>query len=190
MSELPQVSPDGRFAIRVDEFEDRGAVEYTTHLVDRAANRDIARLGGPLDCGFRPDGLLRIAQPAWNAWDVLVDPARETFRIRDDQPWLPLAAWGLGESAYYRGWANGIDFRRNDPDFGAPWVETWIALGAFAALALLAWKPWLDLVARATLIVIAAIVAIGFAWIAGNGWRAHASVKQRRVEPPRVPPLS
>ena len=63
-------------------------------------------------------------------------------------------------------------------------------LGAFAALALLAWKPWLDLVARATLIVIAAIVAIGFAWIAGNGWRAHASVKQRRVEPPRVPPLS
>lgn len=190
MEKQPQVSPDGRFAIRVDEFEDRGSIEYTTYLVDRAANRDIACLGGPLDCAFLPDGMLRIARPPWNAWDVLVDPAREAFRVRDDQPWLPLLAWSLGDNAYRQGWASGIDFRRNDPDFSAPWVETGIAAGAYAAVALFAWKPWLDLAARATLIVIAAIAAIGFTWIAGNGWRAHASVNRRRVEPPRLPPVS
>jgi hypothetical protein len=180
---LPQVSPDGRFEIRVDEFEDRGSVEYSTHLLERSTGRHIAQIGDSIDGGFRPDGLLLVRAVAWNRHDVLIDADAETFRRRDDLPWLPLQAWSLAESAYLQGWANGIEFRSNDPSLAFPWVEIWIALGAIATAVLMAWKPWIEMFPRITLLVIAALVAVLFVWIVGNALRTRRHM--RRLQPPR-----
>jgi hypothetical protein len=170
-SGLPRASADGRFALRVDEFNDRGSIECDTWLVDVAARRDIAWLGNVVEGGFEPDGLLRVVRPPWNAWDVVVDPARECFRARDDLPWLPLAAWSVADSAYRQGWGHGIRCRADDPALAFPWVELMIALGAIALVAVLAWKPWLDVVPRVTLIVVGSLVAVLFTFITGQGWR-------------------
>ena len=117
---LPQTSPDGRFAIRVDERNERGAMESDTWLVDLVAKRDLAWLANAIEGGFQADGMLRVVRPPWNAWDVIVDPARECFRVREDLPWLPLSAWGLAHSAYNRGWSNGIRCWRSVVPVGAP----------------------------------------------------------------------
>jgi len=183
---LPPTSPDGRFAISVRELDDdRGCKEYETWLVDVAAKRDVVWLANAITGGFQPDGMLRIVRPPWNAWDVLVDPARECFRIRDDQPWLPLTAWGLGWSAYRRGWAEGINFRATDPELKRPVVDASIAVAAIVFVALLAWKPWLDVVPRVTLISIGALVAVLFTWLAGNAWRSWRRMPDLR---PQVQP--
>jgi hypothetical protein len=182
---LPQTSPDGRFALRVDEFEDRGSIEANTYLVDLVAQRDVAWLGQVIDGGFRPDGMLLVARPAWNTCDVLIDPPQQRFRIRDDQPWLPLDAWGLAHSAYGQGWASARDSLASDPALAFPWTELSIALGAYALVALLASGPWLDPVARATLIGIGAVVAVAFTWFAGNGLRTWRHVRARDVRQSR-----
>jgi hypothetical protein len=180
---LPRTSPDGRHALRVDETNDRGSIEEDTYLVDVVAQRDIAWLGNTVEGGFEPDGLLRVVRPPWNAWDVIVDPARECFRARDDLPWIPLAAWTVADSAYRQGWSQGIEFRASDPDLAFPWVELWVALGAVAFVALLAWKPWLDVMPRAILIVMGALVAVLFVWLTGTGlrsWRLASRLRAKR----------
>lgn len=169
---LPQTSPDGRFRIRVEETQDRSSVQVDTYLVECATRRDLAWIGNGVEAGFLPDGMVRVTRPAWNAHDVLIDPVQACFQVRADQPWLPLAAWGLAESAYRQGWANGLDFRGSDPAFGFPWVELWIALGAIAVVVFLAWKPWIDIVPRITLIIIAALVAALFVYLTATAWRS------------------
>jgi hypothetical protein len=178
---LPPTSPDGRFAIRVDEENDRGSIQADTWLVDVATQRDIVRLADLFDGGFQPDGLLRVVRPRWNACDVLVDPVRESFRVREDLPWLPLAAWDLAQSAYGQGWSNGIESRASDPALAFPWVELWIAIGAIALVALLAWKPWIDVLPRITLIVIGALVAVLFVYLTGNGLRSWRFARRLRL---------
>jgi len=121
-----------------------------------------------------------VVRPPWNAWDVIVDPARESFRVREDLPWLPLSAWGLAHSAYNRGWSNGIEFRANDPALAFPWVELWIAIGAIVAVAVLAWRPWIDVVPRVTLIAIGALTAVLFAYLTGQGVRSWRLVRDTR----------
>lgn len=184
---LPETSPDGRFRIRLDEMEDRGTIQASTFLVSVLENRDIVWLGETIEGGFLPDGMLRVVWPPWNGCDVLIDPARECFRTREDQPWLPLAAWQLADSAYRQGWANGIEFRTSDPSFGFPWVELWMAIGAVALVVLLAWKPWLDDVPRATLIIVSALVAVLFIYIAAINWRGwrHACDLRPTKGPPQ-----
>ena len=188
MTTLPRTSADGRFTLRVDEFNDRGSIVSDTYLVDVAGKRDLAWLGNVVEGGFQPDGTLRVVRPAWNAWDVIVDPAREMFRARDDWPWVPLDAWTVADSAYRQGWSQGIAFRASDPQLAFPSVEIGIALGAIAFVALLAWKPWLDPMPRVTLIVLGALAAVLFIWLTGTGlrsWRLARNLRAKQGAGPR-----
>ncbi len=176
---LLQSSPDGRFAIRVDAFEDRGFVEWTTWLVDRTAARDLLRLGAGIEAGFRTDGLLQVGPP-WCPRGVLIDPARACFRLDDDQPWLALDAWAVAERAYLQGFRTGLDSLSTNPAFAFPWTEASVAITALAAVALLAWVPWLGPVPRYTFIVIGVLVAVLYIFLSVNGWITWRRLRKLR----------
>jgi hypothetical protein len=178
---LPMISPDGRFAIRIDEMQDRSTIDVKTTLTNLATGQDIAWLGTEIHAGFQSDGMVRVTHLAWSANDVLIDPAKACFRVRDDQPWIPLTAWGIADAAYRRGWADGLDFLGSDAAFGIPWTFIGIAVGAFALVAFLAWSPSIPLVPRMTLIIIGALVTILFLFLSANQTRNWQLLRKRRV---------
>jgi hypothetical protein len=162
---LPRVSPDGRFEIRVERWHDRAPLEIETTLIARDGARVLLRLGDVVDAGFAPDGTVQVAALSWTAAAVRIDPVTETFRVGDEQPWLPLAAWTVAEAAYLRGWQHQVGFQLESPSGGFPWVELGMASGAGIVVLLLILQHWLPPVPALTLLVLAALTAILFTYL-------------------------
>ena len=137
-SPAPIISPDGRFEAIIEDLYDRGIHDPYTVLVERSTGKQLFTCKGEPRAEFASDGMLTIHYPGYEPGGVQIDPARCAFRTHPSEPWVPAAAWGIVESAYRRGWAQGIKFqqenRMSPTPTPFPWVAIILLLGSVVAL--------------------------------------------------------
>jgi hypothetical protein len=175
-SPSPVVSPDGRFEVIIKDDYDRGVSDPYTVLVERATGKQLFTCQGEPRSVFANDGMLTIHYPGYEPGGVQIDPARCAFRTHPSDPWVPAAAWGIVESAYQRGWAQGIKFqqenRMSQTPAPFPWAPIILLLGSVVALPALGAQTFLSGDMRAVLVVVAAVGFLFFGWLTASDVRA------------------
>jgi hypothetical protein len=166
------VSPDGRFEVIIEDTYDRGIHDPYTVLVERATGKQLFTCQGEPRAEFASDGLLTIHYPGYEPGGVQIDPERCAFRTHQSEPWVPAAAWGIVESAYRRGWEQGIKYREPSRPTPFPWVAIILLLGSLAALPALGVQTFLSNNMSAALLVVAAIGVLFFGWLTASDVRA------------------
>jgi len=172
----PVISPDGRFEVIIEDLYDRGIHDPYTVLVERATGKQLFTCKGEPRAEFASDGMLTIHYPGYEPGGVQIDPARCAFRTYPSDPWVPAAAWGFVESAYQRGWAQGITYqqenRRSPTPTPFPWVAIILLLGSVVALPALGAQTFLSDNMRVMLVVVAAVGVLFFGWLTASDVRA------------------
>ena len=174
-SAAPVVSPDGRFEVIIEDLYDRGIHDPYTVLVERSTSKQLFSCQGAPRAEFASDGMLTIHYPGYEPGGVQIDPARCAFRMHPSEPWVPAAAWGIVESAYQRGWAQGIRYQQENHRLSPtpfPWVAIILLLGSVVALPALGAQTFLSGAMRAALMVVAAAGFLFFGWLASSDVRA------------------
>lgn len=168
------VSPDGRFEIIIEDDYDRGIHDPYTVLVERFTGKRLFTCQGAPRAEFASDGMLTIHYPGYEPGGVQIDPVGCVFRTHPTDPWVPAAAWKIVESAYGRGWAQGITYRQENRTSPTPfpWVTVMLMLGSVVALAALGAQTFLPDAKSAALVVVAAIGFLFFGWLAATDVRA------------------
>jgi hypothetical protein len=177
------VSPDGRFEIIIEDLYDRGIHDPYTVLVERATGKQLFTCQGEPRAEFASDGMLTIHYPGYEPGGVQIDPARCAFRTHPSEPWVPAAAWGIVESAYKRGWAQGITYKQENHWMSPtpfPWVAIILLLGSVVALPALGAQTFLSDNMRLMLVVVAAISFLFFGWLTASDVRAW--IRERNTE--------
>jgi hypothetical protein len=113
-SAAPVISPDGRFEVTIEDTYDRGIHDPYMVLVERAAGERIFDCEGSHRVGFAGDGMLTVHYPDYEPLGVRIDPVKRAFRTHPSEPWVPAAAWRIVESAFNRGWAQGITYQQEN----------------------------------------------------------------------------
>jgi hypothetical protein len=173
----PVVSPDGRFEVIIEDLYDRGIHDPYTVLVERATSKQLFTCQGAPRAEFASDGMLTIHYPGYEPRGVQIDPVRCAFRTYPSDPWLPAVAWGYMESAYQRGWAQGIKFQQEQQKNRMsptpfPWVTIILLLGSIVALPVLGAQTFLSGSMRAVLVMVAAVGFLFFGWLTASDVRA------------------
>jgi hypothetical protein len=175
-SAAPVVSPDGRFEVIIEDLYDRGIHAPYTVLVERATGKQLFTCQGEPRAVFAGDGMLTIHYPGYEPGGVQIDPVRCAFRTHPSDPWIPAAAWSEVESAYRRGWAQGIKFqqenRMSPTPTPFPWVAISLLLGSIVALPALVAQTFLSDNMRVMLVVVAAVGVLFFGWLTASDVRA------------------
>ena len=143
--DAPLLSPDGRFEVALQTDVDRWEVSYTTILTDRSSGERLFTCAGAPRAQWLDDGggggggglTLSVRYAGYEPDGLLIDPRARTFRLRTDEPWLPLTAWPLVEGAYGRGWAEAMKYRLNEHATPFPWVMLTLTCLTAIALAVL-----------------------------------------------------
>lgn len=175
------VSPDGRFEVIIEETADRFEILYNTYLVDRATGKRLFACEGANRGEFAGDGMLTIHYPGYEPGGVQIDPVNRAFRTHPSEPWVPAAAWGIVESAYRRGWAQGITYRQQSQPTPFPWVATILLLGSIIALPALGVQTFLSNNMSAALVVVAAVGVLFFGWLAASDVRAWMKERSSKI---------
>ena len=172
-SPAPVISPDGRFEVIIEDLYDRGVHDPYTVLVERATGKQLFTCQGEPRSEFASDGLLTIHYPGYEPGGVQINPVRCAFRTHPSDPWIPAVAWGFIESAYQRGWAQGIKFQQENrmSPTPFPWVAIILLLGSIVALPALGAQTSLSGAMRAALVVVAAVGFLFFGWLAASDVR-------------------
>jgi hypothetical protein len=170
-STSPVISPDGRFEVIIEEDYDRGIFSCSTRLVERATGKQLFTCQDAPSAEFASDGMLTIHYPGYEPGGVQIDPARRVFRTHPSEPWVPAAAWGIVESAYLRGWEQGLKRREPSQPTPFPWVAIILLLGSVVALPALAVQTVLSDTMSAALVVVAAIGVLFFGWLTASDVR-------------------
>jgi hypothetical protein len=168
------ISPDGRFEVIIEDLYDRGIHDPFTVLVERATGKQLFTCKGEPRAEFSSDGLLTIHYPGYEPLGVQIDPAHCAFRMHPSEPWVPAMAWGIVESAYQRGWAQGIKYqpeKRMSPT-PFPWVAIILKLGSVVELPALGAQTFLSGAMRAALVIVAAVGFLFFGWLTASEVRA------------------
>jgi hypothetical protein len=177
----PLVSPDGRFEAAVQTDVDRWDLSYTTILTDRATGERLFTCAGAPRVEWVNDpggggggGGLTIAvhYPGYEPDGLLIDPLGRTFRLRTDEPWLPLAAWPLVEGAYGRGWAEAMQFRLTEHKTPFPWATLALTCLTAVALAVLALQRRFTGPGPIVLMFFAFLAFLLFGWLAATDVRS------------------
>ena len=175
-SPAPIISPDGRFEVIIEEDYDRGIFSCNTHLVERSTGKRLFTCQDAPSAEFASDGMLTIHYPGYEPGGVQIDPTRCAFRTHPSEPWVPAAAWGIVESAYQRGWAQGITYqqekRMSPTPTPFPWVAIILLLGSVVALPTLGAQTFLSDNMRVMLVVVAAVGVLFFGWLTASDVRA------------------
>jgi hypothetical protein len=172
------VSPDGRFEVSLVDTTDRYTFTCDTVLTERATGNRLFSCQGAPQAEFAADGLLAIHYPGYEPGGVRIDPARGVFRTHESQPWVPLTAWPLVESAYGRGWAQAMDYRNEDKLAIFPWSDIAMMLASFAALPILVALPFRMGIARWVLLFLAGLGVLFFGYLITEGVKAWTKGKQ------------
>ncbi|MGH9754189.1 MAG: hypothetical protein ACREA2_15530 [Blastocatellia bacterium] len=180
-STAPIVSPDGRFEVIIEETADRFEILYNTYLVDCATRKRLFSCEGAPRVEFAGDGMLTIHYPGYEPGGVQIDPVRHAFRTHPSEPWVPAAAWGIVESAYRRGWAQGITYKHQNQPTPFPWVAIILLLGSVVALPALGVQTFLPGAMRAALVVVAAVGVLFFGWLAASDVRAWMKERSGKI---------
>jgi hypothetical protein len=167
-SAAPVVSPDGRFEVISEDLYDRGIHNPYTVLFERATGKQLFTCQGEPRAVFASDGMLTIHYPGYEPGGVQIDPVRCAFRTHPSEPWIPVAAWSEVESAYQRGWEQGIKRRPQSQPTPFPWVTIILLLGSIVALPALGAQTFLSGAMRAALMVVAAAGFLFFGWLAAS----------------------
>lgn len=175
-SPAPVVSPDDRFEVIIEDLYDRGIHDPYTVLVERATGKQLFTCKGEPRAEFASDGMLTIHYPGYEPGGVQIDPVHCAFRTHPSEPWIPAAAWSEVESAYQRGWAQGIKYqqenRMSPTPTPFPWVAIILLLGSVVALPALGTQTFLSGAMRAALVIVAAVGFLFFGWLAATDVRA------------------
>jgi len=172
----PVISPDGRFEVIIEDLYDRGIHDPYTVLVERSTSKQLFTCQGAPRAEFASDGMLTIHYPGYEPGGVQIDPTRCAFRTHPSEPWVPAAAWGIVESAFQRGWAQGITYqqenRMSPTPTPFPWVAIILLLGSVVALPALGAQTFLSDNMRVMLVVVAAVGVLFFGWLTASDVRA------------------
>lgn len=178
------VSPDGCFEVIIEDLYDRGIHDPYTVLVERATGKQLFTCQGEPHAEFGSDGMLTIHYPGYEPRGVQIDPVLCAFRTHPSDPWIPAVAWGFVESAYQRGWAQGIKFqqenRMSPTPTPFPWVAIILLLGSVVALPALGAQTFLSGDMQAALVVVAAVGFLFFGWLTASDVRAW--IRERNAE--------
>lgn len=177
----PVISPDGRFEVIIEDTYDRGIHDPYTVLVERATGKRLFTCQGAPRAEFGNDSMLTLHYPGYEPLGVQIDPAKPAFRTHPSEPWVPAAAWGIVESAYNRGWAQGIRYRSQSQPTPFPWVAIILLLGSVVALPALGVQTFLSGAMRAALVVVAAIGVLFFGWLAASDVRAWMKERSDKI---------
>lgn len=189
----PLRSQDGRFELRVEEFWERASPTYTTRLFDLSAGAEIFSCEGSVGGEFNPEGKLILRHPGYeHGGGIVIDPAQRQFRSHLSEPWVPLAAWPLVESAFHRGWAAAWKHGQQATEASHPWVEGILAaVSLIGLLLLLVFGSALRAEQRIVLTIVAAIATVFFTWLWLNAvrhWRQFRNaINPRRSRPDPEP---
>jgi hypothetical protein len=175
----PVISPDGRFEIIIEDSYDRGIHDPYTVLVERATGERIFSCEGSPRAEFVGDSLLTIHYPGYAPLGVQIDPVNRVFRTHPSDPWVPIAAWGLVESAYKRGWAECFSYKQQSQPAPFPWVAIILLLGSIVALIALGSQTFLSNARSAALMVVASIGVLFFGWLTADSVRIWMQEKIR-----------
>jgi len=179
-SAAPVVSPDGRFEVIIEDTYDRGIHDPYTVLVDRATGKRLFTCQGAPRAEFAGDGMLTIHYPGYEPLGVQIDPVNCAFRTHPSDPWVPAAAWGVVESAYQRGWAQGIAYKPQSQPTPFPWAPITLLLGSVVALPALGAQTFLSDNMSAALVVVAAAGVLFFGWLTASDVRAWTRERMRK----------
>lgn len=187
-STAPIISPDGRFEVIIEDYDDRWEIIYNTYLVERATSKRLFACQGAHRAEFTSDGMLTIHYLGYEPGGVQIDPVRCAFRTNPSEPWVPAAAWGIVESAHRRGWAEGMTFRSQSQPTPFPWVAIILLLGSVIAAPALSVQTFLSGNMSAALVIIAAIGVLFFGWMTAYSVRiwTQERMQERRQEKKRA----
>jgi hypothetical protein len=174
-SPAPVISPDGRFEVIIEDLYDRGIHDPYTVLVERSTSKQLFTCQGEPRAEFASDGMLTLHYPGYEPGGVQIDPARCAFRTHPSEPWVPAAAWEIVESAYKRGWAQGITYQRENYRMSPtpfPWVAIILLLGSVVAVPALGAQTFLSDNMRVMLVVVAAVGVLFFGWLTASDVRS------------------
>jgi hypothetical protein len=171
----PVISPDGRYELIIEETIDRFDRFYDYILKERATKTVIFRCQGKPEAAFAANGILCIHYPGYEPTGIQIDPSSLAFRVRHDDPWVPLTAWPYVETAFNRGWAQAFDFRRQDPEMQFPLVESLLLFASVISLPALCWLPLPSIPVQLTLLLLGGAGVLFFGWLSGAGVRSWAS---------------
>jgi hypothetical protein len=175
----PVVSPDGRLEVIIEDAYDRGIHDPYTILVERATGKRLFTCQGEPRAEFAKDGMLTIHYPGYEPFGVQIDPVGGVFRTRPSDPWIPAVAWEIVESAYGRGWAQGIKYGPQSQPTPFPWVSIILLFGSVVALPALGAQTFLSEAKGAFLLVVAAIGFLFFGWLTVSDVRAWMQERSR-----------
>jgi hypothetical protein len=171
-STAPIISPDGNFAVIIEEDrDDRGFILYNTYLVESATGERIFACEGSPRAEFAGDGLLTIHYPGYEPFGVQIDPVKRAFRTHPSDLWIPATAWGVVESAYKRGWAQRTTYQHQTQPTPFPWVAIILLLGSVVALPVLCVQTFLSDAKSAELMIVAAVGVLFFGWLTASSFR-------------------
>lgn len=173
------ISPDGRFEVIIEDAYDRGIHDPYTVLVERGAGERVFECEGSPRAEFAEDGLLTIHYPGYEPLGLQIDPVKRAFRTHPSDPWVPAAAWKIVESAYKRGWAQGISYKPESQPTPFPWASIILLLGSVVAIPALGVQTFLSDHMRVALVVIAAIGVLFFGWLTASDIRAWTQERMK-----------
>src|SRR5688572_74035 len=132
-------SHDGQFELRVDEFWERSTPTVTTHVIECASGKTIFSCDGAPKAEFTGEGFLTVQYFGYEPGGIVIDPANRQFRTHSSEPWVPLVAWPLVESAYRRGWSASFRFQNEESTQAGSMFEGLLFFGAVIIEILLLW---------------------------------------------------
>jgi hypothetical protein len=180
-SPATMISPDGRFEVIIEDTYDRGIHVPYTALVERATGERIFYCEGSHRAEFSSDGMLSVHYPGYEPLGVQIDPVKRVFRTHPSDPLVPAAAWRIVESAYKRGWEQGITYQQENrmPPAPFPWVAIMLLLGSIVALTALGAQTFLSNAKSAVILVVAAIGVLFFGWLTAYSVRIWMQERKR-----------
>jgi hypothetical protein len=176
----PAISPDGRYELVIEETIDRFDRFYDYILTERATKKALFRCQGTPEAAFAANGILCIHYPGYEPTGIQIDPSGLAFRVRPDDPWVPLTAWPYVESAFNRGWAQAYEFRGQAPELQFPVVESLLLLASLLALPLLCRLPFSSTNLQVALLFLSGSGVLLFGWLTGHGIRGWSSRQKHK----------